>query len=120
LNIVALVISLAALTFSSFFAIRQIGAARNANQLPVMNDILGEIRSPQFRRQEELLWDKLPALGRDVAYSRLPDNLREAADTVCLTYLMLAYVVSLGIVDRKLAILHGPGVFVLCDRVRRA
>jgi len=31
--------------------------------------------------------------------------LREAADNVCLTYLMLAYVISLGIADRKLAIL---------------
>jgi len=105
LNIVALVISLAALAVSSFFAIRQIGTARSANQLPVMNDILGEIRSPQFRHQEELLWGQLPALGHDVAYSRLSHNLREAADNVCLTYLMLAYVVSLGIVDPKLAIL---------------
>jgi len=105
LNVTALVISLFALAVSSFFAIRQIGAARNANQLPIMNDILGEIRSPQFRQDEELLWDKLPALGHDVAYSQLNDTLRKAADNVCLTYLMLAYVVSLRIVDRKLAIL---------------
>jgi hypothetical protein len=105
LNIMALVISLAALAVSSLFAIRQIGAARNANQLPIMNDIFGEIRSAQFRRQEEILWDKLPTLGHDVAYSQLPDDLREAADNVYLTYLMLAYVVSLRIVDRKLAIL---------------
>jgi hypothetical protein len=69
-----------------------------------MNDIIREITSPKFRQQEELLWDKLPALGQDVAYSQLPGNLREAADNVCLTYLMLAYVVSLRIVDRKLAI----------------
>jgi hypothetical protein len=104
LNVATLIISLVALAISSFFAIRQIGTARNANQLPVMNDILGEIRSPKFRQQEELLWDKLPALGKDIAYSQLPGNLREAADSVCLTYLMLAYVVSLRIVDRKLAV----------------
>lgn len=105
LNILALVISLAALATSAFFAIRQIGTARNANQLPVMNEILRRFFSPKFRYQEELLWDNLKDQGEDVAYSQLPDNLRKAADSVCSVYLMLAYVVSLKIVDRRLAIL---------------
>ncbi len=100
-----LVISLAALAVSSFFAIRQIGTARNANQLPVVNEILRKFWSPEFRHQEEFLWDELKDQGEDVAYSRLPVDLREAADNICSTYLMLAYVVSLRIVDQKLAIL---------------
>jgi hypothetical protein len=104
LNIMTLVISLAALAVSSVFAIRQIGTARNANQLPVVIEILREFWSPEFRQQEELLWDKLKDQGDDVAYSQLPVNLRKAADSVCSTYMMLAYVVSLGIADRKFAI----------------
>ena len=105
LNIITLVIALAALAVSSLFAIRQIGTARNANQLLVVNEILREFWSSKFRHQEELLWDKIKDQGEDVAYSQLPDNLREAADNVCSTYLMLAHVVSLRMVDRKLAIL---------------
>jgi hypothetical protein len=105
LNITALIISLAALAVSSFLAIRQIGTARNTNQLAVVNETLREFWSPNFRHQEELLWDKLKDQGEDVAYSQLPGNLREAADSVCSVYLMLAYVVSVRIVDWKLAIL---------------
>jgi hypothetical protein len=103
LNIITLVVSLVALGVSSFLAIRQIGTARNANQLAVVNETLREFWSPGFRNQEALLWDKLRDQREDVAYSQLPDNLMETADSVCSMYLMLAYVVS--IVDWNLAIL---------------
>src|SRR5579864_88870 len=90
-NVAALVISLAALAVSSFFAIRQIGTARHANQLPIINDVFREVRSPQFLRQEQLLWQKLPAMRQSIGFSHLPEELRDAASNVCFTYLMVAY-----------------------------
>lgn len=105
LNVVALVISLAALGVSSFFAIKQVNTAHHANQLPIVIDIYREIRSPQFRQQEETLWNRLPALERNTSFSHLPKDLKDAAYDVCYAYLMLAYLVSLRIIDRRLAIL---------------
>jgi hypothetical protein len=105
LNVTTLVISLIALAVSSIFAVRQINAAHHANQLPIINDILREVRSSKFLREEQLLWQKLPALRSDVRFSHLPEDLREAAYDVCFAYLMVAYLVSLKIIDRRLAIL---------------
>jgi hypothetical protein len=105
LNIAALVISLTALIISSFFAVKQSGFAHHSNQLPIINDIFKEIRSSQFREQEESLWESLPTLGRNIGFSQLPKGLKEAAYNVSLAYLMVAYLVSLRILDRRLAVL---------------
>lgn len=105
LNIAALAISFTALIISSFFAVRQSSSAHHSNQLPIINDIFKEIRSSQFREQEESLWESLPTLGQNIGFSQLPKGLRDEAYNVSFTYLMLAYLVSMRILDRRLAVL---------------
>ena len=94
LTISALVISLMALAVSSVIAIRQINTAHHANQLPIINDVVRELRSPRFLRQEQLLWQKLPTLRSGIGFSHLPEDLGEAAYDVCFAYLMVAYPVE--------------------------
>lgn len=104
-NMSTLAISLLALGISALFAVRQVNTANRANQLPIVIDIYRRMWSPELRNQEELLWRKLPKLAKGVRFSELPKDLREAAYNVCYAYLMVSYLLSLDIIDRRLAIL---------------
>jgi hypothetical protein len=129
LNLAALVASLAALAISSVLALRQVQLSRNANQLPVAVDFLWRMRPPEFLRQEEVLWQELPQQDQDLPFSGLPQPLRNQAQEVATFYQTVSYIVALGVVDERLAILplqyRAPKTwaavrpFVVNERVRR-
>ena len=104
LNIIAVMASLLALAVSSTFAIRQIRLARQAHQVPAM-DFLWIMRSPKFLRSEEILWVELPQQDPSLRFSELPEALRDEAESILSFYQKVAYLVGLGIVDSRLAIL---------------
>jgi len=104
LNFTAVMASLLALAVSSTFAIRQIRLARQAHQVPAM-DFLWIMRSPKFLRTEEVLWVELPRQDPSLRFSELPEALRDEAESILSFYQKVAYLVGLGIVDRRLAIL---------------
>jgi len=104
LNIIAVMASLLALAVSSTFAIRQIRLARQAHQVPAM-DFLWIMRSPKFLRSEEVLWVELPQQDPSLRFSELPEALRDEAESILSFYQKVAYLVGLGIVDSRLAIL---------------
>src|SRR5690349_16382436 len=104
LNITAVMASLLALAVSSTFAIRQIRLARQAHQVPAM-DFLWIMRSPKFLRSEEILWVELPKHDPGLRFSELPEDLRDEAESILSFYQKVAYLVGLGIVDLRLAIL---------------
>lgn len=104
LNITAVMASLLALAVSSTFAIRQIRLARQAHQVPAM-DFLWIMRSPKFLRSEEVLWVELPKQDPSLRFGELPETLRDEAESILSFYQKVAYLVGLGIVDVRLAIL---------------
>jgi hypothetical protein len=104
LNVTAVMASLLALAVSSTFAIRQIRLAKQAHQLPAM-DFLWVLRSPQFLRTEEVLWVELPRQDPSLRFSELPVPLKDEAESILSFYQKVAYLVGLGIVDARLAIL---------------
>lgn len=105
LNVVAVAASLAALTISSILAVRQHRTARNANQLPVVVELLREIRSSETYGKELFLQEELPKQDPSLGFSKLPEPLRSYAYEVGGYYLMLGYLVLLEILDERLAIL---------------
>jgi len=104
LNVTAVMASLLALAVSSTFANRQIRLARQAHQVPAM-DFLWIMRSPKFLRTEEVLWAELPKQDPGQRFSDLPEALRDDAESILSFYQKVAYLVGLGIVDSRLAIL---------------
>jgi hypothetical protein len=128
LNVTAVMASLLALAVSSTFAIRQIRLARQAHQVPAM-DFLWIMRSPKFLRSEEDLWAELPKQDLSLPFSDLPEALRDEAESILSFYQKVAYLVGLGIVDVRLAILpvhyRAPRTwaavepFVRNERIRR-
>src|SRR3954447_4629708 len=104
LNVTAVMASLLALAVSSTFAIRQIRLARQAHQVPAM-DFLWIMRSPKFLRSEEDLWAELPKQDLSLPFRDLPEALRDEAESILSFYQKVAYLVGLGIVDVRLAIL---------------
>jgi hypothetical protein len=105
LNVSALAASFLALLTSSFLAVRQARIAHRANHVPVVLEIYRDIRSPQYRESEELLWNTLPGTSPDTPFSQLPEPARSAAFDVCNFYQMLAYLVALRIISYEVAIL---------------
>ncbi|GAA2736593.1 hypothetical protein [Actinocorallia aurantiaca] len=60
-NVLALVLSVAAILVSGGSAIRQITILRHANQLPIIVDLLREFRSEQFQKAQDYVVHRLGA-----------------------------------------------------------
>jgi len=106
LNTAALVASLAALTVSIFFAVRQSNLMRAANQLPVVISFFAEYRSDEFLRRERFLWENLPG-EHDPAggFSAMPEPLRTYMFHIGIYYQTVAYLVEFKVFDKRLAYL---------------
>ncbi|MCO1617210.1 hypothetical protein M8C11_21080 [Micromonospora sp. CPM1] len=129
LNVAAFIASLIALCLSSAIALQQIRISRHANQLPVAVEFLWKVRTAEFLRREENLWTELPKQDKDLPFLDLPEPVRDDAQEVATFYQTVSYLVALGIVDERLAILplhyRAPKTwsaiqqFVMNERARR-
>jgi hypothetical protein len=99
LSIAALIASIASLTLASMIALRQVRVSRNANQLPIIVDIVYKARSIQFRKMEERLQRELPAYDGSQGFGILPEDLADQAMEICIYYQNLAYLMVLKIID---------------------
>src|SRR5688572_18958624 len=97
-SITAIVVSIASLGMSTVITLRQARLSHNANQLPLALEIYRVMRTAEYSRGEELLWNELPSL-EPMPLSELPKPLREALQSVGNTYQMLAYLIALDLVD---------------------
>ncbi|MEU4240557.1 hypothetical protein [Actinoplanes sp. NPDC026619] len=102
-SLAALMASILAVSLSSGLALRQQRLAKQANQLPVV-DYLWIMRSPDFLRCEERLWDELPKQDQTLRFAELPQPLRDETEAICVFYQKVAYLVGLEVVDERLAI----------------
>jgi hypothetical protein len=105
LNIAAIIISFVALAVSSFLAIRQSLAAKQANRIPVFIDLFKDARNPEFRDRERSLWRDLNEHEPSLGFSGLPKGQRHDAEIVCSYYSTLAYCVTIGIAEHDLAVI---------------
>jgi hypothetical protein len=105
LNIAAIILSLAAVAISSYFAIRQSLAAKQANQIPVFIDLFKDARNPEFRDRERSLWQDLNEHDPSLGFEGLPKGQRHDAEIVCSYYSTLAYCVTIGIAEHDLAVI---------------
>ena len=105
LNMAAIIISLIALMISSYFAIRQSLATKQANQIPVFIDLFKDARNPEFRDRERSLWQDLNKNDPSLGFSGLPREKRHDAEIVCSYYSTLAYCVTIGIAEHDLAVI---------------
>jgi hypothetical protein len=105
LNVAALVISLLALAVSTYLTRRQSIAAKQANQIPVFVDLYREARTPDFYSRERSLWENLSGHDPAKGLSGLSAELRHNAEVVYSYYSNMAYCISIGVVERDLAIM---------------
>jgi hypothetical protein len=105
LGIAALVASFVALAASTTIALRQARTAYQANQVPVLVDLIKDLVSSVSYQRELSLYDELPKHDPALGFSGLPEPLRSNAYEITTTYLMISYLVLLDILDERLAIL---------------
>ncbi|WP_433458406.1 hypothetical protein [Micromonospora sp. CA-248212] len=99
INVLALVVALAAVVTSSFLAGRALRLNQNANHLPIVLDALKAQRLPEFTRREAELWEELPKHDVALGFTRLPEPLRGCAFEVSCYYQHLSYLAEYGLAD---------------------
>jgi hypothetical protein len=106
-DLAALIASLVALVLSTLVAIRQSQIAKGSNHAAIVVELYRDFRSVEYRQQEHLLWSELPKIKEPMRFSEIPEPVQSAAYYVCNLYQMVAVLISLGIIDKRLAILPG-------------
>lgn len=105
INLAALAASLLSLSVASLLAFRQYRAMHNANQIPVLLELIYRGRSLRFRQNEQELWTSLGFHNPKLGISALPSGTRDKVLEIALFYQNLAYLIAFRIVDRELAML---------------
>ena len=104
-NLAALAISVAALIVSGVLAVRQSSMMRHGNEMPVLVDLMQELRSPEFQKSADYLIHTLaadndPSLG----CSNLPQDARLAVGTVSMFFTSLGALVAHDIADEAIVV----------------
>lgn len=117
LNLVALVISLAALVISMLLTLRQLRLANSENHLPVVLDTFKETRVPAwFEAQEYVLNELAKDHKPDCGYRGLPEQARSRATVVGTFYDDLGKLVAHGMIEQNLVIgSYGTNIVRLWD-----
>ncbi|AZM56331.1 hypothetical protein DMA15_30170 [Streptomyces sp. WAC 01529] len=102
LNVLALMISVCALTMSITVARRQLNLAHNSNLLPVMIDAFRETRSTAFLSSMHYIREELSAHPADDGYRNLPQEAQLHIRRVGLFYDDIGKLVAHGIVEESL------------------
>jgi hypothetical protein len=104
-NLAALAASLLSLSVASLLAFRQYRAMHNANQIPVLLELIYRGRSLSFRQNEQELWTSLDFHNPKLGIGALPSDTRDKVLETELFYQNLAYLIVFRMVDRELAML---------------
>lgn len=98
LNIITLLVSIGAATIS----LRALGLNRNANQLPIIVNLLSKWREVEFMEREEVLWSEMPNCPQSMGFRDLPQPIKSYAFEVGQYYQCLAYLSVHSIADYDL------------------
>ncbi|MER6678877.1 DUF4760 domain-containing protein [Streptomyces sp. NPDC000983] len=106
LNVLAITVSVVALVASLFFGSRQVRAARHANYLPALMDLLAEFRTARLHDEYQYVCGRLahehdPAQG----LRGLPSQTREVVFNVTYFFQTIAALYAMGIIDEAAATL---------------
>ena len=104
LNVIAVTISMIALSISIPIAIRQIAIMRQSNQMPIFIDLEQEFRSERFQRAELYVMRKLKEKDAARGVLALPDEARLAVSLIASYFGVLGSLVIYGIVSEKQAV----------------
>ena len=104
LSVVALAVSVFAVGLSTVLAIRQEAVQRNSNQLPLINELLGEFRRPEFHDRYKYVVERLPVEhSNELGITNLPDDARTAVLDMAYYFQTHASLAEFGISpDRRL------------------
>jgi hypothetical protein len=98
LSLISVALATAALTTSGWIALRHMRVASNANEIQVVADLFGEVRSAQFRTS----FNAILALPADTlledGFESLDASLREHAYVVCYFFEHLGVLIVKGLI----------------------
>ncbi|MGW4979089.1 DUF4760 domain-containing protein [Streptomyces mirabilis] len=119
LNVLALVVSVAAFATSIFVARRQLKLTQDSNVLPIIIDVFKETRTLEFSRSIEFVRDELSTRYRsDDGYRNLPEQAKVHIRRVGLFYDDVGKLVAHQIVDEQLVLgSYGAAVVKMWDRL---
>lgn len=104
LNLLALVISVIALSVSVVMGRRQLKLARDSHLLPIISDIFKETRSEPFLESMAYIRDRLAELPADNGYRHLPGDARLHVRRVGLFYDDIGKLVAHSIVEEDIVL----------------
>lgn len=99
INLMALLVALAAVVTSSFLTWRALRLNHNANHLPIVLDALKAQRTGEFTRREAELWEELPKHDVALGFTKLPEPLRSCAFDISCYYQHLGCLAEYGVAD---------------------
>ena len=103
LNILAILLSLSAIIVSAGIAIRQAKYTRQANHVPFAAQILAELRSERFIRDEEFVISALTKeCSPDLGISRLPIDVKTRVLNVASYYQTIGALCAYDILDHEM------------------
>lgn len=103
-GVLALVISIIALAVSGILAYRQVALMSRANQLPLMIDLIRELRSPDFLERERFVNEELVHLNPHLGYSNLPPFAADNLQHVKSLFNSIGSLVAFRVIDERAAI----------------
>jgi hypothetical protein len=99
----AMTVSVLALAVSKRLSAAQVRSMRQANDLPVMIELLiKEYVNDEFQGRERLVIETLPGTSEELGFERLPEPLRSAAYHVAWYYNATGTLIALGAVDERM------------------
>lgn len=99
MEIVAVVVSVAALGVSGLASLRQLRLTEHANTLPVLVDLFREHRSMRLARARQVVYEQLLACDLSVGLEGLPEPERDLVRELAWFYDNLGALVTHGVVD---------------------
>jgi hypothetical protein len=119
-SVVAVVVAIAALVVSVWAAQRQTRLQRHSNHMPIILEIVGGLRSPNFQADYDYIRGQLQAdYPPSAGISRLPLEIRQKLYNVCYLFHAVAFICALEAVDERVLIagLGGPAR-IIWERVK--
>ncbi|WP_043457645.1 DUF4760 domain-containing protein [Streptomyces fulvoviolaceus] len=99
MDIVAVVLSVAALGVSGLASLRQLRLTEHANTLPVLVDLFREHRSVHLARARQVVHEQLPACNLAAGLEGLPESERDLVRELAWFYDNRGALVTHGVVD---------------------
>lgn len=78
LNAASLALSIVAIALSALLTYRQMKIMNTANRLPILLDFFREVREPEFRRSQRVMYERLPECSPERGLSGLPEDVRSS------------------------------------------